>query len=91
MQVLEGVMKFEDCSPEGESCVAGSYWCWRYGRCGCLTSWSRRERRPQTWLRQWVWPRLVMWRFSHISHREVASLSATVPSSGYKLATSVDS
>ena len=24
MQVLEGVMRFEDCSSEGESCVAGS-------------------------------------------------------------------
>ena len=42
MQVLEGVMKSMDCSPEGELGVAGSLRSWRYGRCGSLTSRSRR-------------------------------------------------
>ena len=38
MQVLEGVMKSMDC----ELGVAGSLRSWRYGRCGSLTSRSRR-------------------------------------------------
>ena len=54
----EELPSFGDCSPEGESSQAGSSWCRGYRRCGSLTSWSRRGRRPQTWLKQWVWPRL---------------------------------
>ena len=42
MQVLEGVMKSMDCSPKGELGGAGSLRSWRYGRCGSLTSRSRR-------------------------------------------------